>query len=442
MVSTRTRKTLFWSMAVLFAVSLMSAPLIYAQGNRSDRDGDGLPNTADACPDEAGPRENGGCPLPPRDPVDRPPADDPPHDAPPANDAPGVVGVPMEDDPAADEPGETIAPALPALPEGGRCVLATLGFEGVNVRAEPSTAAPIVEGLEYAYLYPVLGQLANDEGLWYQIAPGWVLSLVVRLGGSCDFLPVLHADGGRTLVGAAVLQGGPDAAAGDEHEIEYDILAAQAASAGPLPAILLLTAFDPAGHPTAALILTTDASGAPVLVSGLVSGDGSVMPVGQVVIGVGEVSGIPPDDGLPAGAGEVSGIPPDDNIPVTRLFIGIGAVQQPGSTTPDDDMPTAQQQGFLLLTDLAGFNPQPEPPAPAQLLIGMQPAPGDDVGLNYALTWQLVFGDGSVMPASVPGVVSVMALPAGEGACLQLPAVQSPAVQQVSSICAYGGPDS
>ena len=43
--------------------------------NPDDRDGDGLPNIADRCPDVAGPRENGGCPLATATPISGPVAD-------------------------------------------------------------------------------------------------------------------------------------------------------------------------------------------------------------------------------------------------------------------------------------------------------------------------------------------------------------------------------
>ncbi len=412
MISTRTLARLGQVLGCLLLVALLaiSLPDVYAQGRADpDRDDDGLPNEADDCPDEAGPRENGGCPLtpptvpddpPPDDQAPLPPADDAPSDTPPSDE------VQPSDTDDANEATDELAP-MPALPVAGRCVLATTGLAGVNVRAQPSLSAPIVEGLEYQYLYPVLGQVENEEGLWYQVEMGWVSALVVRLGGSCRFLPVHNDDGGFTVFGMAQLNlhSSFDFMADSFFDVWTEITPEPEVSVAPL-----LVAFDASGNPLAALLLGIGEDGEPVLMN--VTGEG-VMPVADTSFDDGELQGI--------------FVSPD----VFGCCLG--------------DQQT--EQGFEDPVAIFGFTPQPEPPGLFNLLIDIDPTPDDnqpppDDGMPiFQAVWQITFLPGEAIGADG----SVVPLPGGEGACLQLPAIQAgavqlPAVQQVSSICAYGGP--
>ncbi|MCC6804957.1 MAG: hypothetical protein IT319_18895 [Anaerolineae bacterium] len=169
---------------------------------RDDTDGDGVPNAADGCPDQAGPRENGGCPPPDADGdggngsqdrdgdgvadfVDRCP------------DAAGTgftEGCPVDQVQPTDSP--PVAPAttliLPALPETGECLLATVSGQGINIRAETSTRSLIVGMLNPSLTYPILATRALTDGNWHRIAEGWVSAEFVRTGGSCDTLPFVE----------------------------------------------------------------------------------------------------------------------------------------------------------------------------------------------------------------------------------------------------------
>ncbi len=118
-----------------------------------DRDGDGIPDNLDACPDQAGPSASNGCP--------------------------------------ADQAATAVPTALPALPFTGACLLATRSTQSVRVRAEPSVNAAILGALNPQSLYPVIAQIDDAEGVWDRIDQGWVARRVVRQGGDCETVPKL-----------------------------------------------------------------------------------------------------------------------------------------------------------------------------------------------------------------------------------------------------------
>lgn len=177
---------------------VMSVTPTLAQG-RIDRDGDGVPNDKDACPDEAGPPRNGGCPI----------SEEPGEgDAPAVGDAdgdgltddvdfcvndPGPAengGCPLVE--PADEPApEPESPPLPVIPLDGPCMIAPQSRTGVNMRLGPSITSEIVGGMSAYELYPVAYQYNNSVGeTWYAVPDGFVAGWVTRTGGQCQGLPV------------------------------------------------------------------------------------------------------------------------------------------------------------------------------------------------------------------------------------------------------------
>lgn len=137
-----------------------------------DRDGDGVFDNADRCPDQGGPAQNQGCP----------------------EDVEPSVPNPNPVDPF-------------ALLGNGVCVMATQSSSPVNVRTLPKLDADIVGVLQpgetLTVFYRVLGEsLNNDEeqAEWYMTTQlggsHYVLSEVVRLGGDCREIPlIVPADG-------------------------------------------------------------------------------------------------------------------------------------------------------------------------------------------------------------------------------------------------------
>src|SRR5262245_9713388 len=107
---------ILFGLILIFGVII---PSVSAQ-QRDDRDGDGIPNTEDLCPDRAGPGSNGGCPLPDQDGDGLP--DDVDH-CPNAGGPASNFGCPPEE---LTTPDVTPVPAiqLPVIPTAVQCVLA------------------------------------------------------------------------------------------------------------------------------------------------------------------------------------------------------------------------------------------------------------------------------------------------------------------------------
>jgi hypothetical protein len=110
-----------------------------------DADGDGLPTQNDQCPNQYGPVENAGCPVPPTD-------------------------VPF------------------TVPSDGPCAIATYG-QVVNVRSGPSLEEDVVGSLYAEQLYYVIGQTQRADGTWWQLNNGWVAGFAVQHGGYCAGYP-------------------------------------------------------------------------------------------------------------------------------------------------------------------------------------------------------------------------------------------------------------
>ncbi len=176
--------------------------------NPDDRDGDGLPNIADQCPDVAGPRENRGCPLATATPVSGPVADrdgDGVQDfVDRCPDQPGTgftEGCPT--DQGAEQPAGTPQPERAQQPVfvwwvDDRCLVANRGSENVNVRdgvPDDRSRANVIDALrpgeQFAPLYvlfdasntPWYGALGFGEGRLQGL--GWVSGAVTVAHGDC-----------------------------------------------------------------------------------------------------------------------------------------------------------------------------------------------------------------------------------------------------------------
>lgn len=157
---------------VVFTVSSM----VFAQagGPDPDADGDGIPDSSDLCPTEAGPTENRGCPVTT---VTEEPAQPQPEQPQPQ---PEPTAVP-------EEPATVV---LPIMPTTGDCVVATATTSRVNVRRNPSLDAEIIGVIEPTALMPAYLKLDGVEGESYILTPmGYIAESVIRFGGeNCDQL--------------------------------------------------------------------------------------------------------------------------------------------------------------------------------------------------------------------------------------------------------------
>lgn len=160
------------------------AIIVQPPSQPTDADGDGLPDTRDNCPNEAGPLDNNGCP------VTAPPALDSDADGVADNvDAcPNEFGAPENNGCPVVVATDVPALVLPPLSPDGPCVLATLDAAPVNVRELATTDSAIVASLDPTLTYAVVRR--NTDNSWLQINGGWVAAFVVRLGGDCGAVPV------------------------------------------------------------------------------------------------------------------------------------------------------------------------------------------------------------------------------------------------------------
>ncbi|MFN8378882.1 MAG: SH3 domain-containing protein [Anaerolineae bacterium] len=186
---------------------LIVAGAATAQLVPGDRDGDGLPDTVDRCPDAAGPRTNGGCPLaqPTNAPIqDRDSdgvadfVDGCPDDAGtgftngcPANIEP--IPLPNQQSPEVVMIWDSMDECMVGVPLNASAP--------VNVREEPSTSAPILGQLGPGQQFsPWFRDYDENNAVWFGGAPasggyGWVADSVVIDNGQCVYLPmVIHVD--------------------------------------------------------------------------------------------------------------------------------------------------------------------------------------------------------------------------------------------------------
>jgi len=120
----------------------------------ADRDGDGVADFVDNCPDQAGTGFTNGCPT----------------DVTPSGEAPENITAPL------------------IFPESGECLIGNFG--NVNVRVEPSTESDILLVLTPGSFLWALYIVINDlgESWYYTLVDGYVRTDVVQNNGNCDDL--------------------------------------------------------------------------------------------------------------------------------------------------------------------------------------------------------------------------------------------------------------
>lgn len=243
-----------------FIVLIMLLMLMFSVSSQvlaqpPDRDGDGVPDTADRCISVAGPASNDGCPLPdtstesdtPSRPDDIPPDTDGDGTADPLDSCPTVPGdganggCPEGTDPNAQPVGtQNDAPTLLSAPVSDGCIVSPIGAIAVNIRIGAHPDADIshvlqvnewaqVLGAAYQADYPPfqaehepammipfgiqapivdpdpdpIDDFAVNKPIWLLIETtdgfiGWVNAAVIRYGGDCSDL-VLPEDNPEVL---------------------------------------------------------------------------------------------------------------------------------------------------------------------------------------------------------------------------------------------------
>lgn len=151
-----------------------------------DSDGDGVPDDSDACPLDAGPASNKGCPsLAPQL------ADSDSDGTFDFLDAcPTEVGISENQGCRLSlQPTQpataTQAIVLPTLPVEGECVAATLHPGGVNIRALPREDSAVIGLLHPADTSRVFASIEIGDKRWLRLEQGWIAGWVARTGGNC-----------------------------------------------------------------------------------------------------------------------------------------------------------------------------------------------------------------------------------------------------------------
>jgi hypothetical protein len=180
------KKSRFYILMLMCLMALLAPMLVSAQvGGPLDTDGDGLPDSSDACPTQAGPREFGGCPDSDGDGT----SDN--IDACPTQGGPDSNrGCPVEQPAENPVPENTTNPVRPVV--GGECTIATFLATAVNIREYPAPDAPVLGTLDPSVLHAVLGMYVLPDSTWYLVEGGWVSGVAVVLGGDCDGASVVH----------------------------------------------------------------------------------------------------------------------------------------------------------------------------------------------------------------------------------------------------------
>lgn len=298
-----------WLMLLLIVLAMIGMAISVSARAAGDSDGDGLPDTADQCPAQPGPRENGGCPIQPDQQAD--------------SDGDGVADFVDE---CPDQPGTGFTNGCPfnlgpiALPTDepqhgtvemiwDRTDICMVGVpltarSSVNVRQEPSTSSPIVGTLAPGDQYPPYFRDYDQNGnLWFAIQPGWVADSVVIDNGMCVNLPmVIHVDAPKPTVEIdpnTIPLVKPDDGTGLDDWLHFD------------PSIILILGGDvPPGPTPQPPPNPPDAPSAPFHLTGA---DGNPINLSRqlvVIFGSGPnpPGGLPPGPCLPVGGGCMVGM--------------------------------------------------------------------------------------------------------------------------------------
>lgn len=367
-----------------------------------DSDGDGLGDSRDDCPNQAGPVSNNGCPIVTTDPDDfdgdgTPNAED---ECPQESGPDWFGGCPTD----ATSPLDLTAEApLPDLPATDRCVLATQGNERVNVRDAPDLNANVVGQLDPQSIYPILFQLLQTDGdIWYLIPQGWVAAWVVRVGGNCDNVPfreegnvirfpnfgLLLGDGEGVVLGGAlpgmywqkcedenirIFVGAQDILGCDGSVIPFDGMEPQVEcqTTSTTPCDDLVQFFEPMDEEEPILALTfltfgSDVSFNPQPEPPPFCVQGLNLPADELNELGFDPQPDPPGDPYFCMALFGLGADEDGIIVVDSLVMEIGYPPDPIiPLIPVGDLliGSEEEQLFICPGVLVGFNPQPEPPA-------------------------------------------------------------------------------
>lgn len=158
---------------ILFLFALLawgSATLTVGQGviivlptatPNHDSDGDGLPDTRDQCPTQAGPIDNNGCPQTFPQPNPNPSDNNPPVDPLP----PASGGDNTQPSGESVNPPPFVPPALPT----DRCVITPAVDNRINVRRSPSMDGEIIGRLLPGVVYDALGYVVSNGEVWMQL---------------------------------------------------------------------------------------------------------------------------------------------------------------------------------------------------------------------------------------------------------------------------------
>lgn len=197
---------LIFSALMVAGVATTAAADAPAFNQSADADGDGLPDSSDGCPTQAGPRINGGCPLQ-LVPVPASPSQPDPAQPVPAQPQQVPQSEPVErerlsdfddttrpsDDPTSGEEEETVR--LVPMPTTGACVVATAGTDNVFLRDGADNNGAVLGVLPPNMIVEVLETLlplgsVDPAQNWVRIlvngVEGWVRADVIRTGGDCS----------------------------------------------------------------------------------------------------------------------------------------------------------------------------------------------------------------------------------------------------------------
>lgn len=335
------------------------------QPPQDDRDGDGVSDNADRCPDEGGPAQNFGCPFVDSDGDGTTDENDlcPSRGGPAWNNG-CPEDVPTDQQPTAAPTAETVPVTFP---DDGKCWVGNSSSFNVNRRKYPSLNAPITGQLQPGSIARAVGDYTDNNNLkWYSLAifadPNSNAYIVDWVAAS-----VVIASGGCTDRRAEALN-----LASQVNATDWDFVTTPV-QLNPPTGILQICD----GQPIATYLVDTilDCDGNPIPEPF----DGSQIYCEGIMMGIAELptctgaEGIIIINGLPLFPAAIKIHPPDPgkqavedgtlpilNSPALLLF---GAMGEPMEGEDEPPMPMLVAFGSDGGLGELSFNPQPEPPA-------------------------------------------------------------------------------